>query len=152
MKKIITTIVLSLSIAAAGIAQTTPTKKAEDENTNSCYSKWAQKFQDRGAEDVADGSYTDVIISIRSGADAECYNGKCDVKDGRVVAMYIKLEDGSFEPLKKKSRYENVPLVITNGMSSPLLTMESELINVLFVKKIKPKKAGFVKAADPSDD
>ncbi|MGZ4054692.1 MAG: hypothetical protein ACXVPM_07305, partial [Bacteroidia bacterium] len=73
-------------------------------------------------------------------------------KDGRVVAMYIKLEDGSFEPLKKKSRYENVPLVITNGMSSPLLTMESELINVLFVKKIKPKKAGFVKAADPSDD
>ncbi|MGZ4054119.1 MAG: hypothetical protein ACXVPM_04410, partial [Bacteroidia bacterium] len=68
MKKIITTIVLSLSIAAAGIAQTTPTKKAEDENTNSCYSKWAQKFQDRGAEDVADGSYTDVIISIRSGA------------------------------------------------------------------------------------
>jgi len=37
-------------------------------------------------------------------------------------------------------------------MSSPLLTMESELINVLFVKKIKPKKAGFVKAAEPSDD
>jgi hypothetical protein len=150
MKKIITTIVFTVSITLAGIAQTATTKKIVDEN--SCYGKWAQKFQDRGADDVADGSYTDVIISVRNGADAECYNGKCDVKDGRVTAMYIKLEDGSFELMKKKSRYENVPLVITNGMSSPLLTMESELINVLFVKKIKPKKAGFVKAADPSDD
>ena len=150
MKKIITTIVLAMSVAATGFAQTTTTTpKADDQ---SCYAKWAQKFQDRGAEDIADGSYADVIISVRSGADAECYNGKCDVKDGKVTTMYIKLEDGTFEQLKKKSRYENVPLVITNGMSSPLLTMDSELINVLFVKKIKPKKAGFVKAADPSDD
>lgn len=148
MKKIITTVALILSLVAVSHAQAT---KGAAEESN-CYTKWAQKFQDRGAEDVADGSYTDVIISIRSGADAECYNGKCDVKDGKIVAMYIKMEDGNFELLKKKSRYENVPLVITNGMSSPLLTMESELINVLFVKKIKPKKAGFVKAAEPTDD
>ncbi len=150
MKKIITTIVLAVSVTLAGYAQNGTTKKTEEENN--CYTKWAQKFQDRGAEDIADGSYTDVIISIRSGAEAECYNGKCEVKEGKVVAMYIKLEDGTFELMKKKSRYENVPLVITNGMSSPLLTVDSELINVLFVKKIKPKKAGFVKAADPSDD
>jgi hypothetical protein len=149
MKKIITTIVLTMSIVFAGSAQTA-VKKAEE--ASNCYTKWAQKFQDRGADDVADGTYTDVIITFRTGGDAECYNGKCDVKDGRVTAMYIKTEDGSYEQVKKKSRYENVPLVITNGMSSPLLTMESELINVLFVKKIKPKKAGFVKAADPTDD
>ena len=148
MKKIITTVALIIGLVAVSQAQATKTAAEE----NNCYTKWAQKFQDRGAEDVADGSYTDVIISIRSGADAECYNGKCDVKDGRVIAMYIKMEDGNYELLKKKSRYENVPLVITNGMSSPLLTMESELINVLFVKKIKPKKAGFVKAAEPTDD
>lgn len=150
MKKIITTIVLVLSVVATGIAQTTATKKTEEESN--CYTKWAQKFQDRGAEDVIDGTYNDVIVTIRSGGDAECYNGKCDVKDGRVVAMYLKMEDGSYELVKRKSRYENVPLVITNGMSSPLLTMDSELINVLFVKKIKPKKAGFVKAAEPTDD
>lgn len=148
MKKIITTIVLVLSVAV-GISQTA-TKKTEEENN--CYSKWAQKFQDRGADDVIDGTYNDVIITIRSGGDAECYNGKCDVKEGKVTAMYLKMEDGSYEQVKKKSRYENVPLVITNGMSSPLLTMDSELVNVLFVKKIRPKKAGFVKAADPSDD
>lgn len=148
MKKIFTTVVLMIGLVAVGTAQAT--KPAVEENN--CYTKWAQKFQDRGAEDVADGSYADVIISIRSGADAECYNGKCDVKEGKISAMYIKMEDGNYEPIKKKSRYENVPLVITNGMSSPLLTMESELINVLFVKKIKPKKAGFVKAAEPTDD
>ncbi len=148
MKKIITTVVLVIGLTVIGSAQ--GTKKVEEESN--CYTKWAQKFQDRGAEEVVDGSFADVIISIRNGGDAECYNGKCDVKDGKVVAMYIKLEDGSFEQIKRKSRYENVPLIITNGMSSPLLTMESELINVLFVKKIKPKKAGFVKAAEPSDD
>lgn len=148
MKKIFTTLALIMGLVAVSTAQ--GTKPAVEESN--CYTKWAQKFQDRGAEDVADGTYTDVIISIRNGADAECYNGKCDVKDGKIVAMYIKLEDSSFEQIKKKSRYENVPLVITNGMSSPLLTMESELINVLFIKKIKPKKAGFVKAAEPTDD
>ncbi|MBA3705273.1 MAG: hypothetical protein H0W84_05065 [Bacteroidetes bacterium] len=146
MKKIITTLTLVLSI----VASQAQTKKAEDEN--SCYLKWLQKFENRGADDVADGSYADVIISFRNGGDAECFNGKCDVKEGKVVAMYIKMEDGSYELVKKKPRYEKVPLTITNGMSSPLLTVESELINVLFIKKIKPKKAGFVKAADPSDD
>ena len=125
--------------------------KAEVEESN-CYTKWAHKFQERGAEYVADGTYRDVIISIRSEADAECYNGKCDVKDGKVIAMYIKMGNGAFEQIKKKSRYENVPLVIKNGISTPLLTMEGELIHVLFVKKIKPKKAGFVKAADPTDN
>ncbi len=149
MKKIFTTLTLIIALAAVGTAQA-PTKPATDDNN--CYTKWAQKFQDRGAEDVADGTYADVIISIRSGSDAECYNGKCDVKDGKVTTMYIKLEDGTFEQIKRKARYENVPLIITNGMSSPLLTMESDLINVLFVKKIKPKKAGFVKAAEPTDD
>ncbi|HEY0031251.1 MAG TPA: hypothetical protein VGC65_10865 [Bacteroidia bacterium] len=150
MKKIITMIALVSVASFCANAQGAATKKVTEENN--CYTKWAQKFQDRGAEDVVDGSYTDVIITIRSGADAECYNGKCDVKEGKVVAMYLKMEDGSYEQVKRKSRYEGVPLIITNGMSSPLLTMDSELINVLFVKKIKPKKAGFVKAAEPTDD
>ena len=148
MKKIITTVALMIGLVLVGNAQATKTTLDE----NNCYTKWAQKFQDRGAEDVADGTHADVIISIRSGSDAECYNGKCDVKEGKISAMYIKMEDGNFELIKRKARYENVPLIITNGMSSPLLTMESDLINVLFVKKIKPKKAGFVKAAEPTDD
>lgn len=149
MKKIITTLTLLLSINVAIVAQ--GTAKKFDEETN-CYLKWAQKFENRGAEDVADGIYSDVIITFRNGNDAECFNGRCEVKEGKVKAMYIKMEDGSYEQVKKKPKYENVPLVITNGMSKTLLTMEDELINVLFIKKIKPKKAGFEKAADPSDD
>ena len=147
MKKIITTLTLILSVNVAIDAQIG--KKTEEESN--CYLKWAQKFEERGAEDVADGSYADVIITFRNGSDAQCYNGKCDVKDGKITAMYLKMEDGSFELVKKKLRYD-FPITITNGMSKTVLTLEDELINVLFVKKIKPKKAGFVKAADPGDD
>jgi len=126
----------------------TPTSETE---TN-CYYKWAKKFDERGAEDIADGIYTDVIISFRTGPDAECYNGKCEVKGGVVVAMYMKLEDGTYEQIKKKPRHENISMTITNGMSSPFLTIDGELINVLFIKKIKPKKASFQKAVEPTDD
>lgn len=149
MKKIITTLTLLLSINVAVIAQTQITKKF-DEETN-CYLKWAQKFENRGADEVADGVYSDVIITFRNGSDAECFNGKCEVKEGKIIVMYIRLENGTYEQVKKKLRYD-FPVTITNGMSKPVLTMEDELINVLFIKKIKPKKAGFEKAPDPSDD
>lgn len=149
MKKTITTLFLVLGVSAFVNAQSPDTKKPEEE-TN-CYLKWAKKFEDRGADDVADGTYADVIITFRNGSEAECYNGKCDVKEGKVVAMYRKMEDGNYELIKKKLRYD-FPITITNGMSKTVLTFEDELINVLFVKKIKPKKAGFVKAAEPTDD
>jgi len=146
MKKIITATALFIGFAIIANAQNT-----SPEETN-CYYKWAKKFDERGADEIADGTYSDIIISFRMGSDADCYDGKCDVKGGRVTAMYMKLEDGSYEQIKKKPKYENVPLVITNGMSSPYLTIDGELLNVLFIKKIKPKKASFKKAAEPTDD
>ena len=147
MKKIITTLTLLIITVVAVNAQSAK-KSTEDIN---CYLKWAQKFEIRGAEDIADGTYTDVIITFRNGSEAECFNGKCDVKEGKIIAIYTKLEDGSFELVKKKFR-SGFPATITNGMSNTVLTLENELINVLFIKKIKPKKAGFQKAAEPSDD
>lgn len=149
MKRIFTILSIVAGLTVSAQAQTS--KKTEDENTN-CYLKWAQKFEERGAEDVADGTYTDVIISFRNGGDAECYNGKVDVKGGKVMQMWLKMEDGSYELMTKKSKYDNVPVKVTNGMSSTIVTKDDELINVLFVKKIKPKKAGFEKAAEPTDD
>ncbi len=146
MKRIIT-LALLIGITTAK-AQTVPKKMEED---NNCYLKWAQKFEERGAEDVADGVYEDVIITFRNGSEAQCYNGKCEVKEGKVLAMYIKKEDGGYELIKKKLRYD-FPVTITNGMSKTVLTLDDELINVLFIKKIKPKKAGFVKAPEPGDD
>ncbi|MES2396430.1 MAG: hypothetical protein V4549_10530 [Bacteroidota bacterium] len=146
MKKIIFT--LALFIVTITVFAQASKKVEEDSN---CFIKWAQKFEARGADDVADGTYSDVIITFRTGSDAECFNGKCDVKDGRIIAMYTKLEDGTYALVKKKLRYD-FPVTITNGMSKTVPTLDDELINVLFVKKIKPKKASFEKAAEPTDD
>ncbi len=152
MKKTITTLLFIVLSASTLIkAQTGPGTKSPEPAESNCYLKWAQKFEDRGAEEVADGIYTDVIITFRHGSEAECYNGKCEVKEGKILSMSIKMEDGNFELVKKKLRYD-FPITITNGMSKTVLTFEDELINVLFVKKIKAKKAGFVKAAEPTDD
>ena len=148
MKKTLTILSFALITTASVSAQGT---KKTDDDVN-CYLKWAQKFEARGADDVADGVYTDVIITFRNGGDAECFNGKCEVKEGKVLAMYLKMEDGSYEVVKKKSKYDNIPIKVTNGMSSTVVTKDDELINVLFIKKIKPKKAGFEKAPDPNDD
>ena len=153
MKKTITTLLLVFAISGLANAQSdakTGEAKAGDPETN-CYLKWAQKFESRGADDVVDGIYSDVIITVRNGSEAECYNGKCEVKEGKITGMYRQLQDGTYELLKMKLRYE-FPITITNGMSKTVVTYEDELINVLFIKKIKPKKAGFIKAAEPTDD
>ncbi len=149
MKKTLTTIVLFIGVILLSNAQNK--KNSTNDGENNCYLKWAQKFEERGADDVTDGVYTDVIITFRNGSDAQCYNGKCEVKEGKIISMFIKLENGSYEQVKKKLRYD-FPVTVTNGMSKTVLTLEDELINVLFIKKIKPKKAGPELAPDPDDN
>ena len=143
MKKtlLVFTLIISFSVVV----------KSQSAGSSNCYLDWAKVFEERGAEDVPDGTYSDVIITIRSGDDADCFYGKCDVKGGQIKAMYIKLEDGKYELLQRRPRYSDIPITINNGISKVLLTMEDDLINVMFIKKIKPKKAGFEKAALPSD-
>jgi hypothetical protein len=133
-------------ISVAGLAQ----EKTVELN---CYNKWAAKFEDRGADDVKDGVYTDVIITNRQGAKAVCNNGKAIVAEGKVAQFYILLSDGSFEEVKrtwKNKSNENV--TILNGISKTLLSVHGELINVLWPNKIKPKKAKATTAPDPTDD
>lgn len=125
-----------------------PATTVEEPN---CYLKWIKKFEERGADDVANGSYTDVIITFRTGNSAQCFNGKVDVKENQITAFYIKREDGSYEEVKKKMKYSG-PFLIIGGVSQTMLTTEDELINVMFPSKIRPKKAGFQKAAEPKDD
>ncbi len=95
MKKYLLVFTLLISIVANSRAQ----EIKEEEDLNNCYSKWARKFETRGAEDVVDGTYSDVIISIRNGSkgNIDCYEGKCDIVGGKIIAMYLKLEDGKFE-------------------------------------------------------
>jgi hypothetical protein len=136
-------------ISGLALAQTTEVKPVE----LNCYNKWAAKFEERGAEDVADGVYTDVIITNRQGAQAKCFDGKVEVKNGKVLRCYIMLDDGSYEEVKKTWKNKtNENVTIINGISKAMVSVHNELINVLWVKKIKPKKAKPRKAAEPTDD
>ncbi len=139
---------IAIFIATAAFAQTTTTTTSANSN---CYTRWEEKFEERGATEVKDGVYDDVIISVRSGPSAQCYNGKVEVKDGKIISMSRKLADGSFENFKPKLKYE-VPMTIINGISVTLLTMDDDLVNVIFPKTLKPKKVGYTSAPDPPQD
>jgi hypothetical protein len=144
MKKIITLLALIVSIHIA--AQETVKTELN------CYNKWAQKFDERGAEDVVDGTYTDVIVTFRNGSSAECFQGKVIVKDHKVEIFYIMLDDGTYDQVQRvwKSDTKDVPII--NGISKALITKDNQLVNIVWPKKIKPKKAGFKKAPEPTDD
>jgi len=118
-----------------------------------CYNKWAAKFEDRGAEEVKDGVYDDVIITNRQGAKATCSNGKVEVKLGKVVRFYVLLSDGSHEEVHKTWKNKsNENVTISNGISKSLISVHGELVNIMWPNKIKAKKAKPTTAPDPTDD
>jgi hypothetical protein len=118
-----------------------------------CYNKWAAKFEERGADKVEDGLYTDVIITNRQGAKATCYQGKAEVHDGFVTRFYILLSDGSYEEFKrrwKNNSDQNVEVI--NGMSTSMISVHNELVNVIWPSKIRARKGMPVVAAEPVAD
>lgn len=118
-----------------------------------CYNKWSQKFDERGAEEIADGIYTDVIITSRMGAKANCWSGKAEVRNKKLLRFWIIKEDNSEEEVNRTWKgNSNKDVAIINGMSTSMITVHNELINVLWPKKIKPKKAAAKKAPEPTDD
>jgi len=140
-----------------GNSQTTTTSAPASSTTqtqaapSNCYTRWEEKFEERGADDVKDGVYDNVIISVRSGPAAQCYNGKVEVKDGKIISMQRQLADGTYEEYKPKLKYE-IPMKIVNGISVPLISQDDDLINVIFPKTLKPKKVGYASAPDPPQD
>ena len=119
-----------------------------------CHQKYAQVFEKRGATPVENGIYDDVIITFRKGSMADCFYGKVKVQQGKIntYEMYLKFEDNTFEKINRKFRYPDQTIDITNGMSRTMITVDDELITILFVKKIKPKKKSYSKAPDPNFD
>ncbi len=125
----------------------------DDARELNCYNKWSIKFDERGADDVADGVYTDVIVTSRIGAKATCYSGKAEIVGKKMVKCYIVREDGTFEELKRTwKNNSNKDVDVINGISESMITVHNELINVLWPKKVKAKKAAFKKAPEPTDD
>jgi len=118
-----------------------------------CYNKWSQKFDARGADEVEDGIYTDVYITSRIGSKANCWTGKAEVRQKKLVKFYILKEDDTYEEVKRTwKNNSNKDVDIINGISESMITVHNELINVLWPNKIKPKKAAAKKAPDPTDD
>ena len=145
MKKIITLLAILFSINVW--AQ--ETAKAPELN---CYLKWSQKFDERGGDDVADGVYTDVIITFRTGAQAQCFEGKAIVKDHKVETFYVLRDDGTYDLVQRVWNNDPKNVTINNGISSALVSKEQQLVNIIWPKKLKAKKAGLKKAAEPTDD
>ena len=139
-----------LCIALFSIQLKAQTAPVEELN---CYNKWSVKFDTRGAEEVADGVYTDVIITSRVGGKASCYSGKAEVLNKKLLRCYITLEDGTYEEVKRTWKTNsNKDVTIINGISTSMVTVHSELINVLWPNKIKAKKPAAKKAPEPTDD
>jgi hypothetical protein len=142
-------------LLALTITFTTIQSQAQNDEPRdlTCYNKWSQKFDERGAEEVTDGIYTDVIITSRIGSKANCYSGKAEVRGKKLVKFYIIKEDNTEEEVTRTWKANsNKDVDIFNGISESMITVHNELINVLWPKKIKAKKAAAKRAPEPTDD
>ena len=138
-------------LIAAGLLVCTVFVNAQESAT--CYQKYAKVFEIRGANEVQDGTYDDVIITIRKGRFADCFLGKVTVTNGEVVKTSIELSyvDNTFEPFSITYKSDEA-VGIVEGISKTLLTNDEELINIMFVGSIKPKKKALKRAPEPSFD
>lgn len=126
------------------------TASAQDEPT--CYQKYAKVFEVRGANDITDGEH-DVVVTIRKGSFADCFIGRVKVLNGVILINTIQLTfvDGSYEPFQREYKYDD-PITIVNGISKTMVTKDEELVNIMFVDSIKPKKKALKRAPEPNFD
>lgn len=130
------------------VAFFTPRIQAQDE---SCFQRYAKVFEIRGTENVEDGWHEDVVVTLRKGSFADCFIGKVKVENGIVIPQSIALKfvDDNYETLKRTYKYE-IPITIIQGISKTMVSEDEELINVLFVNAVKPKKKAYERAPDPA--
>lgn len=142
-----------LLVVTLALFSTVKAQKKE-EAVQTCHQKYVEVFEKRGAHHVEDGTYDNVIITFRKGSMADCFYGKVVVKNGEINKreMYLKFEDDTYEKIERKFRYPEERITIEEGVSKTMIMYDDELITVLFVKSIKPKKKSYVKAADPNFD
>lgn len=116
-----------------------------------CHERYVRVFEIRGANNIADGTYDDVIITVRKGSFEDCFIGKVKVLDGKVDRSSLSLTfvDGTFEKFERAYKNDDA-IKIINGMSETMVTKDDELINVLFVSSIKPKKKAYKRAPEPN--
>ncbi len=91
-------------------------------------------------------------MNFRQGANADCFNGNAVVKEGKLQSFYIELKDGTYELVNRIWITDSKDLTVINWISKTVVGKDNVLVNVLWPKKLKPKKAALKKAAEPSDD
>jgi hypothetical protein len=128
------------------------TRLSAQTEESSCYNQWAKAFEIRGADEVKDGWHDGVIISIRTGSKTKCYTAKVQVVEGAVKEIYIKFVDGKFEVYKPEWKYTDQKASIINGITKTLQTLDDDLINIIFINHLKPKKKAFELAPLPDPD
>ncbi|MBW7935736.1 MAG: hypothetical protein LC101_07435 [Flavobacteriales bacterium] len=141
---------LSLILLASQVSAQNNDQKDKDDD--SCYRKWWRIFQLRGADDVIDGEYDNVIISFREGTRGNCFYGKCLVKKGTLREIYVKFVDGKYEKVEFDVKED---FMIKNGISDPVVAKlkgNREVLNVIFKEKLRPKGNAYEQAPDPDID
>ncbi|MBK22346.1 MAG: hypothetical protein CMP63_08575 [Flavobacteriales bacterium] len=124
---------------------------AGEGNSDNCYEAYNKKFAERGANEVKDGWYENVVITFRQGNQADCVLGKVQVEKGSVTQMYLKNIDGTYQIFTKKWKHENSKSIVSNGISKSRLTIDNEIVNVIFTTSIKPPKKKIAVAPSPDD-
>lgn len=122
------------------------------QNETSCYDQWAKAFEIRGADDVKDGWHEGVVLSIRSGSRTKCYTAKVQIANQVIHDIFIKFVDGKFELYKPEWKYPDQKAAIINGISKTLQTGDDDLVNIIFINHLKPKKQAFELAPLPDID
>lgn len=139
-------VALSLPVINMNAQSSDTDDKKEEE---SCYRKWYKIFQLRGADEVPDGDYDNVVVSLRQGIHGSCYYGKVSVKKGIIRDIQIRIVDGKFEKVNFDVKED---YAIVNGISETIVARlrgNRHELNVIFKDKLHPKGNSYDQAPDP---
>jgi DNA polymerase/3'-5' exonuclease PolX len=142
---------LATTLTLAGFVTFAQPPAATEDN---CYQTYAKLFEDRGANTATDGLFDNVVITMRRGNQADCYVGKVRIAKDTIADIFVKFSDGDAERLQKKwKKMEGAkPSTVVNGISTTMVTVDDELINVIFPDLLKPKKKAYQRAPLPKLD
>ncbi len=107
---------------------------------SNCYEEWYSVFKERGANPVANG-IQEAVVTIRNGNYSECFMGRVNVLDGKVLGRpQVQKMDGTYEDWGKDVSHKyfntdgtrteegNSLLTITNGMTGEMLLADGDIV------------------------
>lgn len=116
-----------------------------------CYDEWKKVFENRGAFFVNDGEHDKVVVVVETEKATNCYTASVGVKGGVVISTALYFDDDSYEAVEYEFK-EALAWSINNGMSKTRITVDDEMITIMFTDKIKPKKKKLKSAPKPNFD